>query len=118
FPQDRPVGHVPELDRVVAAAGSQHLAVGAEGGAEDAVAVALGELLLLVRLELADRLAGNVPQLERAVEAAGNDLLAAGRPGNAIHRVGHRRGVGVDLEELLPLGYVPQADGAVVAAGG
>src|SRR5437016_5620357 len=45
------VGDVPQLDRVVVAAGGQRLAVGTEARAEDRPLMALLELLLLVRLE-------------------------------------------------------------------
>src|SRR5262249_26692497 len=115
---DLAVGDVPELDAAVAASGGDAFAVGAEGGTEDAVVVALVEFLVLVAFELADHVARRrVPELHRVIEAAGEHLLTVGRPNDGVNGRDRRLEMGGDHLRLV-LGEIPDAEIAVVATGG
>src|SRR5205807_598198 len=113
----RTIGDLPYLDDALQSArsGGEQLAIGAEGGAEDAVLVSLLEFLDLARLELANEVPRrNVPKFQALIVASGNDLLAVRGEGQCVDHVGVGRRMGVDFLDESVFDEIENADFAVV----
>src|SRR5205085_1090260 len=101
-------GHLPDFDyaRAIGAAGSQILAVGAEGNGVDRSAMT-AEVLDLFAVQ-------RVPEPHRFVGTSRSEILAVGTEGDLIDNVG----MALQLLKLLALGQAPEANGLVEAGGG